>query len=67
MSQISKLIKSRDEWKIKAKERGAEVRRCHKAMNRYKVQINRQKLLIDKHGIEDPVIQSNKKNSHKPC
>jgi hypothetical protein len=57
----SKVAKSRDGWKNKAKERGVEVRRCTKALHRHKIKINQLKFLLELNDIEDTTIADGKK------
>jgi hypothetical protein len=57
MLQVSKLVKSRDNWKSETIQARTEVRRCHKAVKRYKVKINLLKLLLEVNGIEDTTRQ----------
>ena len=62
MLRESKVVKSRDGWKNKAIERGVEVRRCNKALGRYKMKINQLKFLLELNGIEDTTTGHFKKN-----
>jgi len=59
MPQISKLIRSRDDWKAKAVERYNELREYRKTKKRYEEKIAKQKKQI--HELEQ-IIEDNKKS-----
>ena len=60
MPQLSKLIRSRDEWRKKAVLRATEIRERRKTENRNKEKIAELKKQMDE---LKQVIEDNKKNS----
>jgi hypothetical protein len=60
MPQLSKLIRSRDEWRKKAVIRATEIRERRKTENRNKEKIAELKKQMDE---LKQVIEDNKKNS----
>lgn len=57
MLQRSKIIQSRQEWKVKANERANELRESRKAIKRYK-----EKIIVQKKRIDDLEAGISKKN-----
>jgi hypothetical protein len=57
MLQRSKIIQSRQEWKVKANDRANELRESRKAIKRYK-----EKIIVQKKRIDDLEAGISKKN-----
>ena len=58
MLQRSKIIQSRQKWKVKANERANELRESRKAIKRYK-----EKIIIQKKRIDNLEADISKKNT----